>query len=341
MNVFVILATFLAYLSPYFSPEQYWGFSIFGLVYPWLLLANILLLIFWAVLKKRYFFLSLGCILMGWGHVISLLGVNLSSHEKSEKAIQVMSYNAQNFYYLRSNKNKEIRKVRRKELEKWSKKNTSISILCAQELAGGTLFFDIVKLPYRHGLVGKTASIYSKFPILDKGSIPFEKSSNSALWADLDLGNNKKVRVYSIHLQSSRINEKEIDVVTEGKIKEKETWIGLKGMFSKFKNASIIRSRQAEKVIAHISKSPYPVIVGGDFNETPVSYIYRLFSKILNNAFELKGNGIGSTYGGKLPALKIDYIFTDPRIKILDHHIDRVPFSDHYPMTSRILIPSK
>ena len=340
MNVFVILATFFAYLSPYFSPEQYWGFSIFGLAYPLLLLANILLLIFWGVLKKRYFFLSLGCILMGWGHVSSLLGVNLSSDEKSEEAIKIMSYNTHDFYYLRTIRNKKIQKSREKELTKWLEKNNSISILCAQELKGSYVFFDKKTFPYHHNLVGKTASIYSKFPILNRGAISFEKSSNSALWADLDLGNNKKVRVYSIHLQSSRIDEKEIDVVTEGKIKEKETWIGLKGIFSKFKNASIIRSRQAEMVIEHISKSPYPVIVGGDFNETPLSYVYRLFSKKLNNAFQLKGDGIGSTYAGKLPALKIDYIFTDPKIKILDHDIEHVPFSDHYPMTSRVLIPT-
>jgi len=338
LNVFVIFATFLAYLSPYFSPEQYWGFSIFGLAYPWLLLVNILLLIFWGVLKKRYFFLFLASILMGWGHVSSLLGVNFSSDEKSEKAIKVMTYNAHNFYYLNKVKKKKNRKKIEKELMEWIEKNKSVAIFCMQELGGRSIFFNQLDWPYEHRLTGKTASIYSKFPILNKGSIPFKKSSNSALWADLDLGNNKKVRVYSIHLQSSQIDLKEIDVVAEGKIKEKETWLGLKGMFSKFKNASIIRSRQAEKVMGHVAQSPYPVIVGGDFNETPLSYIYRLFSKKLNNAFQAKGSGIGSTYGGKIPALKIDYIFTDPRIKILDHNIDRVPFSDHYPMTSHLLI---
>lgn len=275
---------------------------------------------------------------MGWGHVSSLFGINLSNEEKNEKAIKVMTYNAHDFHYLRAVKQKDTRKKREHELLDWVEKNKSVSILCIQELKGNWNFFKEMDLPYKHRLRRKSASIHSRFPILDKGAIPFNKSSNSALWADLDLGNNKIVRVYSIHLQSSRIDKKEIDVVTEGKIKEKETWIGLKGMFSKFKNASIIRSRQAEMVIDHIAKSPYPVIVGGDFNETPTSYIYRLFSEKLNNAFQLKGDGIGSTYGGKLPALKIDYIFADPKIKILDHHIDRVPFSDHYPMTSRVLI---
>ena len=79
---------------------------------------------------------------MGWGHVSSLLGVNLSSDEKSEEAIKIMSYNTHNFYYLRTIRNKKIQKSREKKLTKWLEKINSISILCAQELKGSYVFFD-------------------------------------------------------------------------------------------------------------------------------------------------------------------------------------------------------
>ena len=47
----------------------------------------------------------------------------------------------------------------------------------------------------------------------------------------------------------------------------------------------------------------------------------------------------GTTFAGKIPALKIDYILTDPSIEILDHKIDRALFSDHYPLSALILLP--
>ena len=274
---------------------------MFGLAYPWLLLSNVLLLIFWAALRKRYFLLSLGCIIMGWGHLTTLVGLNLSSSEKQEESFRVMSYNTLGFSKVFAKKYKKNYEKVKPAFYKWIRSKANVSILCAQEFGGRLSLLDSLNFPHHHSLPLKTASIHSKFPIVDKGQIQFENSRNSALWADLDIGKHKKIRVYSIHLQSSRINPQEIDVVTEGKIKEKETWLGLKEVISKFKNASIIRANQAEKVMKHIEKSPYPVIVGGDFNETPLSYAYHLFAAKLNDAFKVKGNGRGSTYAGKIP----------------------------------------
>jgi len=96
------------------------------------------------------------------------------------------------------------------------------------------------------------------------------------------------------------------------------------------------RAGQSQKVLAHIRKSPYPVVVGGDFNEPPTSYVYQQFNTQLEDAFRTAGNGFGSTYGGKIPMLKIDYLFYDPHLRVLEHKIDRKSFSDHYPMRTRL-----
>jgi endonuclease/exonuclease/phosphatase family metal-dependent hydrolase len=72
--------------------------------------------------------------------------------------------------------------------------------------------------------------------------------------------------------------------------------------------AFAMRARQAEILREHIAASPHPVIVCGDFNDTPLSYSYRLMSKGLKDSFMEKGWGLGTTYAGALPALRIDYI---------------------------------
>ena len=114
------------------------------------------------------------------------------------------------------------------------------------------------------------------------------------------------------------------------------TWSGLWSLIKLYKNHAYIRVGQSQKVLAHIRKSPYPVVVGGDFNETPSSFIYREFNNELKDAFRTAGSGFGSTYAGKIPLLKIDYLFYDPRLRVLEHKIERKPFSDHYPVRTRL-----
>ncbi|MEM9819805.1 MAG: endonuclease/exonuclease/phosphatase family protein, partial [Bacteroidota bacterium] len=336
LNVILIFATFLAYLSPYVNPEDFWQVSLFGLIYPWLLLFNLLFVLFWLVLKKKNFLLSLACIIMGWGHLTSTLG--WSSHPTSipEESLAILSYNVQNFRYVSSGKDTQEKSKRFQEITRWLK-SEEVDVFCAQELHRITLnTLDSIAFPYNHSIRRQSASIHSNYPFLDKGRLDFGKSVNAAVWADIEFSPGKVLRIYSIHLQSSGIDPDAIDVVAEGKIQEKQTWFSLKRIIGKFKEASSVRARQAKQVAAHIQKSPHPVVVCGDFNETPLSYVYRIVSQSLQDAFKVRGRGFGTTYAGKIPALRIDYILTDPQIEILEHRIMRRNFSDHYPVKSRI-----
>ena len=104
VNVLVIFAMFFAYLSPFINPRQFWQFSFFGLIYPWLLLGNIIMVSFWGVRKKKYLFLSLICIISGWGHVTSFVGLNFFEQIKAEKLITIGTYNVKNLVKVRIGK---------------------------------------------------------------------------------------------------------------------------------------------------------------------------------------------------------------------------------------------
>ena len=96
------------------------------------------------------------------------------------------------------------------------------------------------------------------------------------------------------------------------------------------------RAEQARTVRAEIEKSPYPVILCGDFNDTPSSYTYHKVAQKLEDAFVEAGNGMGKTYAGIFPSFRIDYIFHDTIFSANQFRTIKADYSDHYPVTTML-----
>jgi len=92
------------------------------------------------------------------------------------------------------------------------------------------------------------------------------------------------------------------------------------------------RYLQSSRVKAAVDKSPYPVIICGDFNDVPNSYAYNTIGKGLKNTFEQKGTGIGRTFYGISPTLRIDDIFVDKRFTVEQFLRIKKNLSDHFPI---------
>jgi len=100
----------------------------------------------------------------------------------------------------------------------------------------------------------------------------------------------------------------------------------------KLKTAYIKRAEQVDSISAHINNCPHPVIVCGDFNDTPVSYAYRKLTRGLKDAFITTGKGLGNTYLGIFPSFRIDYILHSLDFVPLIFEKVNVELSDHYPI---------
>ncbi len=275
--------------------------------------------------------------LLGWGHFNSNFGIGGGSSASAKNQISIINFNTRNLrqVYVYKNKKKKAQKV--KKFETWLSENKT-DIFLFQEMAIYRIkeINKIIQLPYLYQPEGKRVAILSRFPIASSGIIEFNNVNHLALWADIEVAKNKIIRFYSLHLKSSHLDRDAIDALAAGKVREKETWSGIWSLIKVYKNHASARVEQSEKILAHIRKSPYPVVVGGDFNEPPLSYVYQQFHALLEDAFRTAGSGFGSTYAGKIPLMKIDYLFYDPRLRVLEHKIERKPFSDHYPTRTRL-----
>lgn len=336
INMIVVFATLISYAAPYVDPKYTWLFSIFGLGFPIFLLLNIGFVFFWTMQKPRFALISLLCLLLGWNHIKGFIAFNGANIEADGNAFELVSFNVSNAFFGYDSRKKNMKEVRQNYKELIDQLSDA-DVLCLQEVRTDALKIIKEKFPkYNMHQVEKGAIIISRFPIIKKGEIDFGTITNSCVWADIRLKSDT-VRIYSFHLKSNRISSDAEKLANADSLTTDRAWYDIKSMLRKFKNNHIGRSKQAEKVNAHVLKSPYPVILAGDMNDTPVSYTYKVFSEQRKDAFRERGMGIGTTYAGIIPLLRIDYIFLDKSLRVSQFDVIRQKVSDHYPIIATIL----
>ena len=338
LNLLLILATFLTYLAPYVSPATFWPLSFVGLLYPWFLLGNVFFIIVWLARRKYYFVFSLGCLLLGWGHLESYIGLSLPAKTaEAGTAIQLMTFNSYGFLD-RKKENDPVSQARLPAVLPLE----GLDVLCFQEfpiMQYGRKISEYIQgnSSLKHSVYesGGSMAIFSRYPIKAQHTHYFPNRSNGYQYADLQIG-QAVIRLFNVHLQSSSVAAIASQVAETGNIKEKKTWLYIGRMMKRHKRAAVIRAGQAEEIAEKIRQSPYPVLLCGDFNEIPQSYAYRILSRGLQDAFKAKGRGLAVTYVGKIPGLRIDYVLAGPEFEVLAHKIGKANFSDHLPVYSTV-----
>jgi endonuclease/exonuclease/phosphatase family metal-dependent hydrolase len=350
LNILGAAAMLLAYLAPVVNPTRMFLPALFGLAYPFLLLLNLAFLCFWLIRLKKEILISIVVILLGWNHLNNLLPLNFKTADipentASEQLLKALSYNVRGFDIYKWNQEPDGKK----DIFEFLKLQEP-HLVCFQEYytssKSGQRRSDISRqlkfLP--HSAVYYTAdpsnrngfgiATYSKYPILKKSRIPFNSTFNAAMYTDI-LFRTDTIRVFNIHLQSIRFQEDNYTFMDTARLAySNEQMNEIRAIGSRLKTAFSMRAEQAQMIANYIKESPYPVIVMGDFNDTPQSYAYRKIKKGIDDAFRSSGRGFGNTYAGELPSFRIDYIMYGPPFESYAFKRIKTDCSDHYPITT-------
>jgi len=284
-------------------------------------------------------------LLLSFSHLLNLFAVNFFKNKKTslDKELVIVSYNTHAngqllkysaevptgvFKYL-LDENPDIICIQEYHI-------TKDSTLLTQEDV--TVIFN--SFPYKYikfedlGIFTKTGlAIISKYPIINTKLIDYKSEFNGSVYADIVV-NSDTIRIFNNHLESNRFLGEDL-ILAHELTKELDPEVLAKSteIFSKRLNVAYpIRALQADKVNEEIKKSPYPVVVCGDFNDVPNSYVYTKIKNKLNDAFIECGNGLGWTFNSSIFKSRIDYIFYGDNFEALDFQVGKTRASDHFPI---------
>ncbi|MFM2387601.1 MAG: hypothetical protein RL660_2358 [Bacteroidota bacterium] len=346
---------------PHVSPKEAWPLGLLSLATPFIALGNVIFIVVWLVLGKwRRMLLSVVAIILCWK--IFSVGMAGNVQEESDMryntaALKIITYNVK-LFNLYGGQDASKLSTRAAIAEYINAQRPDI--VCLQEFFDGTVLPNTdnieyiktqCKLPYvafninissKRGNFGDI--IFSKYPILAQQQLAFaddQVGNHHFQYADI-AKNNDTFRVYNLHLQSIKLDSKELDFVDDKDLNALKRFESLKkgmGIVHKLRAGFDSRSGQANQVAAHISKCQLPSIVCGDFNDLPTSYAYFTIRKDMGDAFLDKGFGLGQTYKEVSSVLRIDYVLYDKQhFKTLGIDQQRLSYSDHFPIAVNFAI---
>ncbi|MDQ3842536.1 MAG: endonuclease/exonuclease/phosphatase family protein [Bacteroidota bacterium] len=361
---FILLSSILAFLflltwlGAYLHPSRWWFISLLGLGFPVLLAIQLLFIIFWLLVRPKYVFIPLTTLLIGWRSISVFFSWNSNitfQQQKPKDALRVLSWNVARFIELNRNNNKGSQ-TRLKMLEQIKQQNADI--VCMQEFYHSTDTSRYNNIRYFKEKLGYPyfcfswdpdgdkqwfgQAIFSRYPIIDSGLVHYPKPSQSEtlIYADVAY-NGDTIRMYTTHLQSVGFKKPDYERIEKIKNREERMLENSRNIFSKLKRAAIIRAVQTDIVKEVLAASPHPYIITGDFNDVPNSYTYfTIKSNGLQDAFLQKGFGIGRTFTGIAPTLRIDYILPTEDFRVLQFNRIVKDYSDHYMLLADVKLSS-
>ena len=305
---------------------------------PILIIANFVILIYWLVLRKFHWAIMpviaiLSCI--PYSGTLFQFG-SLDEKADTKPGFKIATYNVALF-------GRETTGFMAMDILSEMKKQ-KVDIVCFQEYSdhsGDKKNSESYKEYFPYMAMGEhDMVIYSRFPITNTKNLNFEMTNNSAMWAEIKI-NGSIYRVYNAHLETTGLNRtmyKAAKMQNQGVDVESNAL--MKAIYGNYTLGMIARAGQANILAMDMRECEVPIIVCGDFNDVPYSYVYNTMLGDKVDGFKECGSGFMYTFRGN-KKVRIDYIFHDKSMEGISYYKKDLSYSDHYPVFMRIASDDK
>ena len=331
LTAIMMVFTFVGLYGGEVNPAGNTARALMVFALPLLIIGNVVLLIYWLIMRRWHWMLMPLITLLCCIPYIGTLYQFGSLDENAEKqdGLKIASYNVALF-------GRETSGFMAQDILSEMKKQ-KVDVLCMQEYSdhsGDKVNSESYKEYFKYMVMGQNDMvIYSRYPIARSKNIPFEMTNNSAMWAEIKY-KGQMIRVYNAHLETTGINTTlrraaKVEAATGVEIENNAV---LNAIYGNYTIGMMARAGQANVLAMDMRESEAPIIVCGDFNDVPYSYVYNTMKGNLVDGFKECGSGFMYTYRGGKKMVRIDYIFHDKRFKGLSFYKKELTLSDHFPV---------
>ncbi|RZJ48352.1 MAG: metal-dependent hydrolase [Chryseobacterium sp.] len=313
--LFILLLSTFA--NAWISPQYFSKLNLISLGFPYLIILHLIFTLIWIFKRKKIAIAFLLLTFVFYNPVrrwVNFTPQQISQSKKNE--IKVLTYNV------------KYGSAGWPTVKKYITDQNADIILVQEKDTSTALRKDLVKYP--------SVILKTRHKILRQRDLFNDQSKGNSFYADVEI-NGKIIRVVNVYLEPFRLNKNMLGMKDENGKKVEENKISI--LFSRLINTFKTHEDQVIKIRTAVDRSPYPVILAGDFNSVPNSWEYYNLGKNLDDAFVEAGNGSATSFHDYKFPLRIDYIFSSKSIKPISYKVDySVKLSDHYPVIAEFLL---
>lgn len=338
------LALIIAYLTPHVPPSLFGQFTIVGLFTPVLYLMVAICTLLWLVMRRWIMALIFAVLLLPgvfyFGDFYNMAVMVDKQLPEDRNEFTILTHNVRGFY------NDDGKRVVSDYVD-YLAKGSVPDILCIQEFPREARGVDRIDTLFSENFRGTyytseaveggeyVVRTYSRYPIIASGSIAGEGRGTSH-WCDVVISRDT-VRIFNNHLYTMSISADDTEDIARGKILQDGD--RMRSIVNRIADNSSIRASHVDTLRYVMDNTPYRQVVCGDFNDTPMSYVYGQISENLYDVFVESGNGYGYTFRPMRGMLRIDYILRSEGLESQSYSADEsATFSDHLPVMARLKI---
>jgi endonuclease/exonuclease/phosphatase family metal-dependent hydrolase len=351
LHVIVSLLLLVSCYGHHWINASSWLLGLLNMATIYLWLTQFFFFFFWLFTKPAFSLIPLAVILTVWQPMSTLFQWRFDSgfhFSKERSTLRIMTWNVEHFAIRKHKTNPEIKEEMIRLVRSYDP-----DVACFQEMVASDDEPNAINyLPKMQRQLGFKYAYYvfekaldfdrehhfgmvilSKQPFIHQAKLGQSKKGQNGLFQYVDLvvlGDT--MRMFNIHLQSLKFSRNSRAYMENPTLDEKQDIQESKHILHKLKIGFEKRRHQVDVIRSAMDESPYPMILCGDFNDLPNSYAYRKVRGNLVDAFTELGSGVGNTYSGIVPTLRIDQVFIDPSLQTTQYFRHKKKLSDHYPV---------
>lgn len=341
INVILIVGLLLTTLGGLVTPSVSVLPGLLAYGYLPMLALNVLMAVIWMIMGRWQCLLSIAAIASRY--VLLPLFFQIGGTAKVPVAdehlamVKVMTYNLRLFRGSQpqtsstdSNALEFISLVRKYEPD----------VMCLQEYAAPKtvrVTDSLVLMGYNHYYGSHTAQnglpygtvVFSRMPITYVNRIDGDK-----LLVEL-MNDGRRFRVCAIHMDSYRFDAAELEEIE--RVSHGDMRGGMGHTMEKVKETILCHEEEwNQRIKPVIEASTMPMLLAGDLNDIPNSWLYGQISQRMKDTYCEKGIGFCTTYNGGFPRFRIDMVFHSEGWRTLSYRRIKTDISDHYPVLTSL-----